>query len=70
MWKMDPMSGCDICLVFTLPPRDSTLQYNNFPCIKTLIDTDFHFHVLNDAFKLLVKLLTLYNKIDYTKIRN
>ena len=43
MWKMDPMSGCDIRLVFTLPPRDSTLQYkkyvhfwNNFPCIKSL----------------------------------
>ena len=37
---MDPMSGCDIRLVFTLPPRDSTLQYkrcvhlwNYFPCI-------------------------------------
>ena len=25
--KMDPMSGCDIRLVFTLPPRDSLLQY-------------------------------------------
>ena len=43
MWKMDPMSGFDILLVFTLPPRDSTLQYkrcvhlwNNFPCIITL----------------------------------
>ena len=24
MWKMDPMSGCDIRLVFTIPPRDST----------------------------------------------
>jgi len=43
MWKMDPMSVCDIHLVFTLPPRDSTLQYkrcvhlwNNFPCIKSL----------------------------------
>ena len=41
MWKMDPMSGCDIRLVFYFPPRDSTLQYkrcvhlwNNFPCIK------------------------------------
>ena len=40
MWKMDPISGFDICLVFTLPPRDSTLQYkrcvhfwNNFHCI-------------------------------------
>ena len=28
IWKMDPMSGCDTpILVFTLPPRDSTLQY-------------------------------------------
>ena len=40
MWKMDPMSGSDIRLVFTLPPRDSTLQYkrcvhlwNNYLCI-------------------------------------
>ena len=43
MWKMDPMSGFDIRRVFTLLPRDSTLQYkrcvnlwNNFPCIITL----------------------------------
>ena len=41
--KMDPMSGFDIRLVFTLPPRGSTLEYkrcvllwNNFPCIITL----------------------------------
>ena len=41
--KMDPMSGSDNRLVFTLPPRNSTLQYkrcvhlwNNFPCIITL----------------------------------
>ena len=40
MWKMDPMLGFDIRLVFPFPPRDSTLQYkkcvhlwNNFPCI-------------------------------------
>ena len=40
---MDSMSGCDIRLVFTLPPRDSTLQYkrcvhlwNNFPYITPL----------------------------------
>ena len=46
MWKMDPMSGCNIRLVFTLPPRDSTLQYKrcvhlwkNFPCITTLVYT-------------------------------
>ena len=44
MWKMDPMSGFDIRLVFTLPPRDSTLQYkrcvhfwNNFPCLTSLV---------------------------------
>ena len=43
MWKKDPMSGLDICLVFTLAPRESTLQYkrcvhfwNNFPCITSL----------------------------------
>ena len=43
MWKMDLMSGCDIRLVFTLPPRDSTLHYkrcvhlwNKFPCIIAL----------------------------------
>ena len=41
---MDPMSGFDIRLVFTLPPRDSTLQYkrcvhfwNNYSCITFLI---------------------------------
>ena len=41
--KMDSMSGCDIRLVFSFPPKDSTLQYkkclhlwNNFPCIITL----------------------------------
>ena len=40
---MDSMSGCGICLVFTFPPKDSTLEYkkcvhlwNNFPCISTL----------------------------------
>ena len=43
MWKMNPMSGWNIRLVFTLPPRDSTLQYkrcvhfeNNFPGITSL----------------------------------
>jgi len=42
---MDPMSGCDTpTLVFTLEPKDSTLQYkkfvhhgNNFPYITSLI---------------------------------
>ena len=46
--KMDPMSGCDIRLVFTFPPKDSTLQYkncvhlwNNFPSISTLCQFNF-----------------------------
>jgi len=46
MRKMDPMSGFDIRLVFTLAPRDSTLQYkrcehfwNNFPCITSLVSS-------------------------------
>ena len=26
---MDPMSGCDIRLVFTFPPKDSTVHYKN-----------------------------------------
>ena len=41
--KDRPMSGCNIRLVVTLPPRDSTLQYkrcvhfwNNFLCITSL----------------------------------
>ena len=44
-WKMDPMKGFDIRLVFTLPPKDRTLQYkrcvhlwNSFPCITTSVD--------------------------------
>ena len=48
MWKMDPMSGFDIRLVFTLPPRESTQQYkrcvhfwNNFPCITSLLGATF-----------------------------
>ena len=43
MWKMDPISDFDIRLVFTLPPRDITMQYkrcvhfwNNFPCLTIL----------------------------------
>ena len=34
---MNPMSGCDIRLVFTLPPRDSTLQYKY--CVQLRIIT-------------------------------
>ena len=58
MWEMDPMSGFGIRLVFTLPPRDSTLQYkrckhlwNNFPCIKTLNNTSSTF-LIYPIFKL------------------
>ena len=59
MGKMDPMSGFDIRLVFTLPPRDSTLQYkrcvhlwNNFPCIKSLTKFIIHLHLKNRATRL------------------
>ena len=59
VWKMDLMSGFDIRLVFTLPPRDSTLQYktcvlfyNNFPCIIILVITLFYVDALNSEFNL------------------
>ena len=49
---------CDIRLVFTLPPRDSTLQYkrcahlwNNFPCIITLDRTNLKRMRINDNLK-------------------
>ena len=48
MWKMDPISGFDVRLVFTLTPRDNTLQYkrcvhfwNDFICIITLTWSTF-----------------------------
>ena len=51
--KIDSMSGFDIRLVFTFPPKDSTLQYkksvhllNNFPCISTLINTMYLFGIV------------------------
>ena len=54
MWKMDPMSGFAIRLVFTLPPRDSTLQYKiclhlwkNFPCIITLMYTVWYIYSIH-----------------------
>ena len=50
--KMDSMSGCDIRLVFSFPPKDSTQQYkkcvhlwNNFPCIITLDQIHDHLTV-------------------------
>ena len=56
MRKMDPMSGFDIRLVL-LPPSDSTLQYkkcihlwNNFPCIKSLVEMIKCFVMRNDQF--------------------
>ena len=53
---MDPMSGFDIRLVFTLPPRDSTLQYKNvytseitflaiYPWIEPLNPRDMHTNI-------------------------
>jgi len=51
--KIDSMSGFDIRLVFTFPPKDSALQYkkcvhllNNFPCISTLINTMYLFGIV------------------------
>ena len=62
MWKMDPLSGFDIRLVFTLLPRDSTLQYkrcvhfwNNFPCITSLPKT-------------VIEVLTLDGKVQLFEI--
>ena len=59
MWKMDPMSGFDIRLVFTLAPRDSTLQYtrcvhfwNNFPCVTSLVFLFQFFPVLSPVIPL------------------
>ena len=50
--KMDPLSGFNIRLVFTLPPRDSTLQYKrcvhlwiNFFCTITLIGVTLYTHM-------------------------
>ena len=51
---MDSMSGCDIRLVFTFPPKDNTLQYkkcvhlwNNFPCFSTLANATYLQRILN-----------------------
>ena len=65
--------GCDIRFVFTLPPRDSTLQYkrcvhlwNNFPCIITLV-----LRSLFISFYLLVKnKFVLQLGSDRCKIKN
>ena len=54
MWQMGPLAGFDIRLVFTLPPRDSTLQYkrcvhfwNNYPCITFLTKPKILFNYAN-----------------------
>ena len=52
MWKMNPMSGFDIRLVFTWTPRCVHL-WNNFPCIKSLIILMFFF--LNSFFSWVLK---------------
>ena len=60
MWKLDPMSGFDIRLVFTLAPRDSTLLYkrcvhflNNFPSLTSLTIPNLPFSCLSSTFTLL-----------------
>ena len=74
MWKMYPISGCDIRLVFTLPPRDSTLQYkrcehlwNNFLCISTLYILNFYNNHYSWYWYLLINVLTFvsYNTHVY-----
>ena len=69
MWKMDPMLGCDIRLVFTLPPRDSTLQYrrcvhlwNNFPCIINLICIRFMRNQMPFASPILIHVIKFSKK--------
>ena len=71
MWKMDPMSGFDIRLVFTLPPKDSTLQYkkcvhlwNNFPCISTLVYASFHNIYTLHAVQIYLHFLSPYCKTN------
>ena len=78
MWKINPMLGCDIRLVFTLPP--STLQYkrclhvwNNFPCIITLViwilnQTPFcPTPVISTEHKFRLRFLTL-NKFEFWRV--
>ena len=63
LWKIDPMSGCDIHLVFTLLPRDRSLQYkkmrtlpwNNFSCIIILTIHPFR-QLMNEWIKLVLKI--------------
>ena len=43
MWKMDPMSGGNIRLVFTLSPRDSKLQYKR--CVHFWNNSFFALHL-------------------------
>ena len=63
---MDSMSDFDIHLVFTLPPRDSALQYkrcvhlwNNFPCITTL---QIHIHDVSAPWSLYIYIWLSYEK--------
>ena len=79
MWKKDPMSGFDIRLVFTLPPRDSTLQYkrcvhfwNNFPCITSLLRPIYRIYVyaLWDKFYINFFLIQNLNQNKHKSIHN
>ena len=51
---MDPMSDFDIRLVFTLDPRDSTLQYKrcvHFPCLASSVRGFLCFNWEHDILK-------------------
>ena len=68
---MDSMSGCDIRLVFTFPPKDSTLQYKKYvytseknlvalvPCQKGILGVSFKDTLLNFGLWLPAVLSTL-----------
>ena len=67
MWKMDPISGFDIPLVFTLPPRDSTLQYKNMCTLLKLLSLPYNFGFSNYIFhKLLYTFFIPLQIVQYT----
>ena len=73
---MDFMSGCDIRLVFTFPPKDSTLQYkkcvhlwNNFPSISTLINSIKINQIKSNRKTNLISLRQLKSAADYSGAR-
>ena len=68
------MSGFDIRLVFTFPPKDITLQYkrclhlgNNFPCISTLIQLFIQYsHYVHCTFCILQPIVHTFCTLLYS----